>query len=190
MARPGRVAFLALVGALTALGAISASQAAATFLGLTFPDRVAGAQIGPTTNFEEKAPGWGYGVRYRQEGWTIDVYIYDHALSAVSDDLQSDVLKSEVKEAQSEIMELQRRGSYAKVELLRDYVMRDPRGRPRFLCSDFVYTHEKLGNVDSYLCLTGWHDKFVKFRLTGRHHAGSDRDAKGFVEAWFPILWP
>ena len=68
--------------------------------------------------------------------------------------------------------------------------MRDQRGRARFLCSDFAYVHEKVGNVDSFLCLTGWHDRFVKFRLTGRRHTGSDRDAARFVETWFPILWP
>src|SRR5258707_399293 len=152
--------------AILMLGAITASRAAVTFLGLTFPDQVAGAQLGSTNDFEISAPGWGYGVRYRQEGWAIDIYIYDRGRTSIPDDLESDVLKSELKEAQNEILELQRRGSYAKVELLRDYAMSDRRGRDRLLCSDFAYVHEKAGNVDSFLCLTGWHDKFVKFRLT------------------------
>jgi hypothetical protein len=167
----GRVALQVLLAALMALGAIATGRTDATYLGLTFPDRVADARLGPITNFEEKSPGWGYGARYLQEGWTIDVYIYDRGLSSIPGDVDSEVLTSEIKEARSEIMELQRRGSYAQVKQLRDSVMRDQRGRARFLCSDFAYVHEKTGTVDSFLCLTGWHDKFVKFRLTSRHHA-------------------
>jgi hypothetical protein len=188
--RANRNCLIAVSVAILVLGAMTASRAAVTFFGLTFPDRVADAQLGSTNDFEISAPGWGYGVRYLQDDWAIDIYIYDRGRRSIPDDLASDVLKSELKDAQGEILELQRRGGYTKVELLRDYAMSDRRGRSRLLCSDFAYVHEKAGKVDSFLCLTGWHDKFVKFRLTGARHAGSDDEAKRFLAAWMEILWP
>jgi len=38
--------------------------------------------------------------------------------------------------------------------------------------------------------LTGWHNKFVKFRMTTRPSPRSSADARRFVEAWLKILWP
>ena len=49
---------------------------------------------------------------------------------------------------------------------------------------------EPEGAVDSFLCLTGWHNKFVKFRLTTRPSPRSSAEARRFVEAWLKILWP
>jgi hypothetical protein len=104
--------------------------------------------------------------------------------------VESDVVKAQLRQAQGDILELQRRGVYAKVDLTRSYAMRDGRGRSRLRCSDFVYVHDKVGTVDSFLCLTVWKGKFVKFRLTSARHGGSEAEAKRFLDAWFGILWP
>ena len=44
--------------------------------------------------------------------------------------------------------------------------------------------------MDSFLCLTGWNNKFVKFRLTTRHDPRSGGEVRRFMEAWLKILWP
>jgi hypothetical protein len=47
-----------------------------------------------------------------------------------------------------------------------------------------------LGKVDSFLCLTSWNAKFLKFRLTTAHASGTASDARRFMKAWLPVLWP
>ncbi len=173
-----------------ALGATAASRAAVTYFGLTFPDRVAGATLGPVTDFEKDHPGLGYGVRYQQQGWAIDVYIYDDGIKPIPDDLGAEVHKKQIDQAQGDIFEMQKSGRYSGVKLTRSHVIKDRSGRTRFLCRDFTFAREKTGKVDSYLCLTGWNNKFVKFRLTTLHRADSAGEAKRFMDAWIGVLWP
>jgi hypothetical protein len=182
--------YAAVLAACVAAAATVAAKSEVTFFGLTFPDRVAGAEIGPATDDEKTTPGLGYRVRYWRPGWTIDISIYDLGRASIPDNVESDVLKSQLRQAHRDILEVQRSGVYAKVKLTRSHVMRDSGGRPRLDCLDFMYVHEKAGPVDSFLCLAGWHNKFVKFRLTSTRHAGSEAEAKRFLDAWIGILWP
>lgn len=175
--------------AVTAI-AVGSAEAATTFFGLSFPDRVADAQIGPTHDFETTAPGLGYGVRYQKPGWTIDVYIYDLGRKSIPDDLDSDALKAQVMQAQGDVFGQQERGNYTDVKVTASRIMKDAGGRARFLCEDFTYVRKASGGVDSYLCLTGWNDKFVKFRLTTARSQRSAAEAQRFMQGWFKVLWP
>jgi hypothetical protein len=185
-----RRGFTALVTASLVLGAIALAGAGETYFGLTFPDRVGDARIGSTRDFETSDPGLGYGVKYEKPGWAIDVFIYDLRLTSIPGDVDSDVLKAQIAQARGDILEQEKKGAYQNVELRRSHVVNDRRGRGRFLCEDFSYVRQPEGKVDSFLCLAGWHDKFVKFRLTTRPNARSAADAQRFVEAWIKILWP
>lgn len=187
MRHAGRLALL-LAGLIAVT--IGVTHAAVSYLGLTFPDTVGGARIGPVTDFEKTNPGLGYGVRYEKPGWVIDVYVYDDGIRPIPADLDSSVVQSQLKQAQGDIFELQKRGSYAHVALKRSYVLRDRSGRPRFLCADFTFVRQGMGNVDSFLCLTGWEGRFVKFRLTTGERAELAREAAAFVNAWSGVLWP
>ena len=169
--------------------AASVAQAATIYYGLTFPERVADAQIGPTHDFETKDPGLGYSVRYQKPGWGIDIYIYDLGRSSIPSDLGSDALKAQIKQAQGDIFEQQQRGTYANVKVTRSYVIKDAAGRSRFLCEAFTYARQNV-DVDSYLCLTGWNDKFIKFRLTAARSSRNAAEALRFMEAWLRVLWP
>jgi hypothetical protein len=180
----------AVLVAFLAAAATGAAKSEVTFFGLTFPDRVAGAEIEASTDNEKTTPGLGYRVTYRQPDWTIDVYIYDLGRRSIPEDVRSDVLKSQLRQAHRDILEVQRSGVYSRVKLTRSHVMRDGGGRARLDCLDFIYVHETAGPVDSFLCLAGWHNKFVKFRLTSPRHAGSETEAKRFLDAWIGILWP
>jgi hypothetical protein len=172
------------------LGALASARAAVTHFGLTFPDRVGDAQIGTTRDFEANDPGLGYGVKYQKPGWAIDIFIYDLGRKSIPDDPESDVLKAQVAQAHGDIFEQQKAGAYTDVKVTASYVIRDARKRVRFACEDFNYVRKPEGNVDSYLCLTGWHNKFVKFRLTTLHGSRSAPEARRFMESWFRILWP
>ncbi len=185
-----RIMRWAAVAVAVATMALAAAQAAVTYFGLTFPDRIGGAQIGQTTDFEKTNPGLGYGVRYEKPGWVIDMYVYDDGIGPVPDDLDAAVVQQQLKQAQGDIFELQRRGNYANVAVKRSYTLRDTGNRARFLCTDFTFTRGQMGKVDSFLCLTSWKGRFVKFRLTTGERAGSDRDAAAFVTAWTGVLWP
>ena len=65
-------------------------------------------------------------------------------------------------------------------------------GKPAFHCATFNYLRgEKRDiDVDSFLCLTTWNNKFVKFRMTGVKGSIYRDDAISFVTAWIPLLWP
>jgi hypothetical protein len=170
--------------------AVGGAGAAVSFFGLTFPDRVADAQIGPTHDFETTNPGLGYGVRYQKPGWAIDVYIYDLGRAAIPDDVESDALKGQVAQAQGDVFQQQEKGNYAQVGVTGTRLMKDARGQARFRCEDFTYVRKNEGSVDSFLCLTGWNNKFVKFRLTTRHDPRSAAEAQRFMQGWFKVLWP
>jgi hypothetical protein len=185
-----RRGFAALAAAVLILGAIATARAAATYFGLTFPDRVADAQIGATHDFETSNPGLGYGVRYQKPGWAIDIYIYDLGRPSIPDDVGSDALKAQLEQAQGDVFEQQKRGAYAQVKVTASYVVKDARGRARFLCEDFSYIRKPEGSVDSFLCLTGWNNKFVKFRLTTLRGERSAAEARRFMQAWLKVLWP
>jgi hypothetical protein len=179
------------VAALLLLGTVaSAGAAALTFFGLTFPEKVADAKIGPARDFETSDPGLGYGVKYEKPGWAIDVFIYDLGRKSIPDDIDSDVLKAQIAQARGDILEQEKKGAYQQVRQTRSHVVNDSRGRGRFLCEDFSYVRQPEGSVDSFLCLGGWHNKFVKFRLTTRPNPRSAAESQRFVEAWVKILGP
>jgi hypothetical protein len=188
--RRARGLFAGLVTLAFLSAAIVAAEASVAFLGLTFPDRVEDAQLGQSHDFEKDRPGLGYSVTYLQPRWKIDVYIYDQRQKSIPDGPESDIVKNQLQQAQGNILELQRRGYYANVEIKRSYVRRDENGQAKFLGADFSYVALEKTKVDSFLCLVGWNNKFVKFRLTSEAHDGSEVEAKRFLAAWFTILWP
>ena len=65
-------------------------------------------------------------------------------------------------------------------------------GRPIFHCASFNYLRgdNRDIDVDSFLCLTSWSDKFVKFRMTGVKGSISRTNTFSFLAAWMPLLWP
>jgi len=180
----------AIMAAALVLAAIATARAAVTYFGLMFPDQVGDAPIGPTRDFETEHPGLGYGVRYQKPGWAVDIFIYDLRRSSIPDDPGSDVVKAQLEQAQGDVFEQQRRGAYSQVTMTGSYTVKDMGGRDRFLCDDFSYVRQPEGSVDSFLCVTGWNNKFVKFRMTTRHDPRSGAEARQFMEAWLKVLWP
>ncbi len=171
------VAFL-LIATVAAL-----AQKPVTIFGLTFPNRIAGAQIVPEPHKYDTAD-LGYSVEYRRPNWEIDVFIYDLGHSSVPDDPQSEPVVGQLARATADIVK-----AYTKVNTKLTYAILDDKARVRFLCRSFGYT-DKRRIRDSYLCVTSAKSKFVKFRLTIDRRAGSESDANAFMSAWTQILWP
>ena len=159
--------------------------------GLQLPVQIAGARRGDITDFEKSEPGLGYGVRYQLPGWTTDIYFYDLEQPSIPKDATSDVVKVELEQAKADVFEAGRRGLYGNVLAKGDYAIADSAGRRRFVCSTLAYFHTAtMTDVDSYLCVTGWKEKYVKIRMTTPHSDTSAARSRRFIEAWIGVLWP
>jgi hypothetical protein len=177
--------------AITAPGGAQVPIQTDTIYGLRLPAKIGGAERVSVRDYETARPGLGYGAYYRLAGWTIDIYVYDLKLTSIPDDPTSSVMKDAVAQAKNEIFRLGERGDYKNVVLKSDYTILDSAGRTRFVCAMFSYVHIKLkGNVDSYLCMTSWNGKFVKFRMTTPQNDASGAVSRRFMEAWSGLLWP
>ena len=74
-----KAALLTLVVA-AGFASAAAAQTPGEVLGVPVPDRVGGLSHQAPENFEKDSPGMGYGVRFLNPDWTIDIYIYDLAV--------------------------------------------------------------------------------------------------------------
>ena len=177
----------ALVTLVVCFAAAAAAQAPSYF-GLRFPDTVAGFPRGAVKDFETEHPGLGYGVKYNGNGWIIDVFIYDDAIKDIPDDLSANVVTTQFNQAQGDIHAREKQGNL-RVEDKSRFGISGPNGKPRYSCGTYLIT-ENGRQIDSYLCLTTWHGKFVKYRLSTLAKDGSLAKAKRFVSAWTATLWP
>ena len=185
---------LAVVAVLTSAAAALAQEQAQEKLkivyGLSIPDRVGSLVYGRSIDFESKRPGLGYALRFGgQPGWMVDVYLYDLGLKTIPADADSEVLRSQLAQARGDVFELGKRGTYANVTDKGDFKVPET-GRPRFICSSFGYLRGERVDIDveSYLCLSSWNDKFVKVRMTAPKGTMTRPDAIGFVQAWIDLL--
>jgi hypothetical protein len=162
-----------------------------SIFGLRLPPEIAGAQREAVTNYEKANPGLGYSVRYRLPAWTTDIYIYDLKRPAIPDDPMSAAVRTERDHARNDVFLLAKRGNYRNVTAEQDYIIADASGRTRFVCSALTYFDIARNiELDSYLCLSGWHGKFVKFRMSTPHNPTSAAASRRFIEAWIGVLWP
>jgi hypothetical protein len=176
--------------ALVLTAAVAPAQEPAKIYGLTIPERVGGLGHGETMDYESKSPGLGYALRFSgHPGWVVDVYFYDAGLKAIPSDVESDLMRKQLAQARGDVFELGRRGLYADVADQGDFTITEA-GTTRFICSTFSYLRgeRKEQNVDSYLCLTSWNNKFFKIRMTAAKGAMARGDVADFAKDWLPIL--
>ena len=179
-----RTAFLALLVAIAA----PASAQEPSYFGLRFPDMVAGFPRGDINDFEKDHPGLGYGVRYNGNGWVINVFIYDDGIKDIPDDVTADVAGKQFAQARGDIYARMAQSKGNAVDRARFAVPgRDQ--KTGFVCGAYLLS-DRGRQIDSFLCLTVWHHKFVKYRLSTLSNGDSTAAAKRFVAAWAPILWP
>ena len=169
-----------------------AQEKSKSVYGLSIPDRVGSLSYRQTVDFESKTPGLGYALRFAgPPGWLVDVYLYDLGLKTIPSDPESDVVREQLAQARGDVFELGKRGTYAKLADKGDFMVPES-GKPRFICLSFSYLRGDRVDIDveSFLCLTSWHDKFVKLRMTGPKGAIARSDAIAFATAWIDVLRP
>src|SRR5262249_45809288 len=162
-ARAGIVAVVAvLVSAAAAFAQENSKEKLKVVYGLSIPDRVGGLVYERSVDFESKSPGLGYALRFGgKPGWMVDVYLYDLGLKSIPADAESDVIRNQLATARGDVFELGKRGTYANVTDRGDFTV-PATSKPRFICSSFSYLRGERADVDveSYLCLSAWNNKF------------------------------
>ena len=185
----GRMLLSALV--LAALQCAAVAQVPATqtvtLYGLTFPPAVADAERFSVREYEKENPGLGYSVGYRLSDAVATVYIYDLKQRDIPDDPSAPAIQAQFAAASADVLRTQQQGVYFKVEPRGEFSMTDARGSTRLLCAAFQLTRTG-GELASYLCVGGWNNRFVKFRITGQQQ--SQPEAQRFLQAWVDLLWP
>ena len=181
---------LTVIAVLVSAATVSAQEKLKSVYGLSIPDRVGSLVYARTVDFESKTPGLGYALRFGgQPGWLVDVYLYDLGLKTIPADAESEVIRSQLAQARGDVFELGKRGTYADVTDKGDFTV-PASGKPRFICSSFGYRRGERVDIDveSYLCLSSWKDKFVKVRMTAPKGTLTRADATSFVQAWIELL--
>lgn len=179
-----------LVSAVAALAQASAQEKSRIVYGLSIPDRVGSLVYGRTVDFESRSPGLGYALRFAgRPGWMVDVYLYDLGLKTIPAGAESSIVRDQLVQARGDVFELGKRGTYAKVTDKGAFAV-PAVGKPGFVCSSFSYLRgDRLDiDVESYLCLSSWNNKFVKVRMTAPKGTLSRLDATDFVQAWIELL--
>ena len=189
-----RAGILTVVAVLVSNAAAPAQETAQEKLkvvyGLSIPDRVGSLVYGRSVDFESKSPGLGYSLRFGgRPGWMVDVYLYDLSQRTIPADAESEVIRNQLAQARGDVFELGKRGTYANVTDKGDFTV-PATGKPRFICSSFSYLRGERVDIDveSYLCLSSWKDKFVKVRMTAPKGTLTRADATSFVQAWIELL--
>ena len=119
----------------------------------------------------------------------VDVYLYDLGQRTIPADAESDVIRNQLAQARGDVFELGKRGTYANVTDKGDFTV-PATGKPRFICASFNYLRgDRVDiDVDSFLCLSSWNNKFVKIRMTAPKGTMLRSDATDFVQAWIKLL--
>lgn len=179
------------VAVAASIATAAAGQEKANHYGLSFPAEVGGFTFRETYSFEKDQPGLGYDVTYIRPGWRADVYIYDLGRTSIPENLNSDALRAQFEQAEGDIFSGQKQGRYQNVALIARNTIADAQGRERLACGKLKIRWVKAkADGDSYLCVAGWKNKFVKYRISGPTQAGGDATVRRFLEAWAKILWP
>ena len=181
---------LTVIAVLVSTAAAFAQEKLTSVYGLSIPDRVGSLVYARSVDFESKSPGLGYALRFGgQPGWLVDVYLYDLGLKTIPADAESEVIRNQLAQARGDVFELGKRGTYADVTDKGDFTV-PASGKPRFVCSSFSYRRGERVDIDveSYLCLSSWNDKFVKVRMTAPKGSLTRADATSFVQAWIELL--
>lgn len=185
-ARRLAVAVMVMTGA----GDMALAQGNLILSGLTFPPRIAGTQRGLHTNFEKEKQGYGHGVAYSAPDWTINIFIYDLGEEAITRDVASAELSGQLDAAAADIEMAQARGAYRNVSALDRFEVAGLDRVPRFRCARYAMRVPDKGDVDSYVCLTSWEGKYVKFRATTDQLGESEGVLRQYLGAWIDHMWP
>jgi hypothetical protein len=189
---PGIFRALLVVLALVSPASFARAQAPdepVTFHGLTFPARIAGAERGSVVDYEKQNPGLGYSAGYRQPDAVATVYIYDLKAREIPDDPAAPAIKAQFEAAKGDMAHALQQGIYSRIEHKDQFWIADAHRRTRLVCgAATVMRPDRPEELATYLCVGGWNNKFIKFRITGEQLP--EAVVRRFLQAWMDLLWP
>jgi hypothetical protein len=146
----------------------------------TFPQKVGPAELVGTEDFEAKQPGLGQLGRYKFQGWTMGVYVYDRGRRDLPDTAVDALVKPELAGAAADLMEARKLGHYADVAEGHPFAIPPAATRGVFQCRSFRLTRRQESGqapsprdtYDSFVCVTIAKKRFVKLRLSSETPSG------------------
>jgi hypothetical protein len=184
-----RFAWVAIaVAAALSCGAAAGAERAVLDKNFKLPASLAGFSKGEVTDFESKKPGLGQSVNYVRSGWRADIYIYDMGLKSIPSGPKNAVVVKQLEQAKQDIYSIQKAGHYSGVEMKGAFEIKNAAGKPAFNCVSLQLVRKDMGASDSYLCMTGAANKFVKVRLSTAQSPAADEIAKRFVTELAGVL--
>lgn len=152
--------------------------------GLLFPDTINALKLVRVTDYEPLYAGLGTGISYRTEAMRADIFLYDLTQGPVPEGVSSPVLTREFEQALSDIMAMEKQGTYKNVSfLIRKETV--PVGRGKFLHSLLTYEQNNIKLV-SHLYLTGYRGLFMKLRIT--YFAGARETEEANYRAFLSMI--
>lgn len=132
--------------------------------GIVFPDTINALKLVKVTDYEPLYAGLGSGISYRTETMRADIFLYDMKQAVIPDGVSSPVTDREFDQAFSDILEMEKRGTYKNISVAtkKEIV---PVGNLKFIHSVLTYEQNNIKLV-SHLYLTGCRGLFMKFRIT------------------------
>jgi hypothetical protein len=160
-----------------------------TLHGVSFPGTIGGAERVNVREYEKDHPGLGYSVAYRHDNAVSTVYIYDLQRRDIPGGASSPLIEAEFQAAKADIDRALRQGLYSTIRHKDQFWFVDARDQPRLRCEAAAMTRpDKPNEGATYLCVGGWHRKFIKFRVTGEDLP--EASVRPFLQTWVDMLWP
>ncbi len=131
--------------------------------GIYFPGAIESLYRLPIAHLEDKTPGLGVAISYRDQRTKIDIFVYDLRASVIPTGIDAPVIAESFQSAIDDIARAAERGIYSNYQLLERDVAQ--LGQQRFLHARATYG-ENLLLRDAHLLVAGINGQIVKIRAS------------------------
>lgn len=144
--------------------------------GLLFRDKIHGFTKTQVVDHEKNSPGYGVGVGYKKGNIAATIYIYRMGHKFIPDNIDSDVVLSQLNNDIREIISAKNAGYYDLVNIeKKDYIYLDHDKKQKAHRVLFSISYENR-ELLSYLYLTVYKKHFFKIRYTYDKHNKYEAD--------------
>lgn len=139
--------------------------------GIYFPGALETLHREPVVDLEERAPGLGLAISYRNDHTKLDVFVYDLQASVIPTGIESDVVKQSFQDALLDLQRATDKRLYSNLHL-KDQGSTEILGTP-FLSASFSYGENNL-KKDGVLLISGVNGQILKIRSAVTRPADQD----------------
>ncbi|MGH6815122.1 MAG: hypothetical protein ACREC6_05405 [Hyphomicrobiaceae bacterium] len=135
-------------------------------------------------------PGLGYSVAYYRPEWTLSLYVYDRKANVIPDGPETPEVVMEYQRSKQELLDARQAGIYKSADWVKDFSAPANGKRERFVCAYYVLVARDGRSSDSFLCVSGWRNKFIKLRMTTPRNEHTTHDATVTAAELARYMWP